>query len=102
MALNENIPADGDGVSTGTKVSQICAAIRALRVALNTGALDDLYESLWEVDGTETQLKTADEIDMQTKKIINAGDPDNDQELATKKYTDDKAEEAIGLALALS
>lgn len=26
---------------------------------------------LWEVDGTETQLKTADEIDMQSKKILN-------------------------------
>ena len=27
---------------------------------------------LWEVDGTETQLITADEIDMQDKDIINA------------------------------
>jgi len=46
---------------------------------------------LWEIDGTETQLKTADEIDMQTKKIINVVDPAADQDAATKKYVDDNA-----------
>ena len=45
---------------------------------------------LWEVDGTETQLITADEIDMQTKKIINVVDPTANQEAATKKYVDDQ------------
>lgn len=44
---------------------------------------------LWEVDGTETQLITADEVDMQTMKIINVVDPGNDQDAATKKYVDD-------------
>ena len=44
---------------------------------------------LWEVDGTETQLKTADEIDMQSKKILNVTDPTLDQDAATKKYVDD-------------
>jgi len=39
---------------------------------------------LWEVDGTETQLKTADEIDMRSKKIINLTDPTGNQEAATK------------------
>lgn len=42
MALNELIPIDGDGVSTGTLVSQICAAIRTLRASLNAGELDRL------------------------------------------------------------
>jgi len=46
---------------------------------------------LWEIDGTETQLKTADEIDMRSKKIINLTDPDSDQDGATKKYVDDNA-----------
>jgi len=46
---------------------------------------------LWEVDGTETQLKTADEIDMQTKKILNVVDPTANQEAATKKYVDDNS-----------
>jgi len=48
-------------------------------------------QSLWQVDGTETQLKTADEIDMQSKKIINLLDPTADQDAASKKYVDDTA-----------
>ncbi|KKK72110.1 hypothetical protein LCGC14_2907170, partial [marine sediment metagenome] len=52
-------------------------------------ALLNVQTVLWEVDGTETQLKTADEIDMQTKKIINVVDPTANQEAATKKYVDD-------------
>lgn len=43
MALDEAVPIDGDGISTGTKVDEICAAIRALRIALNAGGLDSLY-----------------------------------------------------------
>lgn len=44
---------------------------------------------LWEVDGAETQLITADEIDMQSKKILNVTNPTADQDAATKKYHDD-------------
>jgi len=54
--------------------------------------------SLWEVDGTETQLKTADEIDMQTKKIINVVDPTANQEAATKKYVDDAIDNDVAHA----
>lgn len=43
---------------------------------------------LWEVDGTETQLVTADEIDMQSKKIINLTDPASAQDAATKASVD--------------
>ena len=55
----------------------------------NKKYVDD--ENLWEVDGTEHQLKTADEIDMQSKKIINVTDCTGDQDVATKKYVDDNA-----------
>jgi len=68
MALNENIPIDGDGVSTCTKVDKICAAIRALRVALNAGGIDDRY--LY-------------------RENVGAFTPDGDYEPATKKYVDD-------------
>lgn len=40
--LDPTTPIDGDGVSTGTKVDQICAAIRTLRASLNAGKLDRL------------------------------------------------------------
>lgn len=59
----------------------------ATRISIR--ALTQPSTTLWEVDGTETQLKTADEIDMQTKKIINMVDPTANQEAATKKYVDD-------------
>lgn len=51
--------------------------------------LASLSDALWEIDGTETQLVTADEIDMQSKKIINLLDPISNQHAATKKYVDD-------------
>jgi len=50
---------------------------------------DNENTGLWEIDGNETQLKTADEIDMQSKKIINLTDPTANQDAATKKYVDD-------------
>jgi len=41
---------------------------------------------LWIVDGTETQLKTADELDMQTKRITAMGDPTTAQDAVTRDY----------------
>jgi hypothetical protein len=54
-------------------------------------ALAFASDVLWEIDGTETQLKTADEIDMRSKKIINVTDPAANQDAATKKYVDDSS-----------
>lgn len=59
------------------------------------GSLTDSYDDAnaivqWEVDGTETQLVTADEVDMQSKKIINVTDPTAAQDASTKTYTDTK------------
>jgi len=48
-----------------------------------------ITRELWEIDGSETQLKIADEIDMQSKKIINVTDPTANQDASTKKYVDD-------------
>lgn len=49
---------------------------------------NDDYSTRWEIDGTETQLDQADEIDMQSKKIINLTDPTDNQDAATKAYAD--------------
>jgi len=53
-------------------------------------------QSLWEVDGSEHQLVTADAIDMQTNKIINVTDPTSNQDAATKKYVDDNTTAETG------
>ena len=55
--------------------------------------------SMWEVDGTETQLITADELDMQSKKIINVTDCTANQDAATKKYVDTFANTAATVYL---
>lgn len=52
------------------------------------GNIETIIEGLWEVDGTETQLITADELDMQSKKIINLTDPSAAQHAATKASQD--------------
>ena len=51
---------------------------------------DNEVASMWEVDGSETQLKVADEIDMQAKRILNVTDPILSQDAATMKYVDDE------------
>jgi hypothetical protein len=45
---------------------------------------------LWEVDGTETQLKTADEIDMQFKKLVNLAHPVGPRDAADREYVDEQ------------
>ena len=40
MALDETLPIDGDGVTTGVQVDELAAAIRTLRTSLNTSELD--------------------------------------------------------------
>ena len=75
--------ADGGGIITGTEVE---TALQENRTAidLNTSKVT----SKWQVDGSETQLIIADEIDMQTFKIINVVDPTNAQDATTKEYVD--------------
>ena len=59
--------------------------LRAIDISVGGGA------QLWEVDGSETQLKNANPIDMQVEKIINVVDPTANQDAATKKYVDDNS-----------
>ena len=76
VILNSTHRNDDSGADHSTLVSA---------VSLNTAKIT----SKWEVDGTETQLIIADEMDMQSKKIINLTDPTANQDAATKKYVDD-------------
>ncbi len=43
MALDTSVPIDGDGVTTGVRVSELADSIRDLRTDLNAGGLDTLY-----------------------------------------------------------
>lgn len=61
-------------------------------------SLAAITEGLWEVDGSEHQLITADEIDMQSKNIINVLDPTANQHAATKKYHDDNESDTLPLS----
>ena len=60
----------------------------------NQTLADSLYSndtSMWEINGAETQLKTADKIDMQNEKIINVYDTENPMvpsDAATEAYVD--------------
>jgi len=84
---------NGDDTTTGN-ITSIAPTVD-LHLATKKYVDDNAGVSLWEVDGTETQLKIADEIDMQTKKIINVVDPTANQEVATKKYVDDNEVESL-------
>lgn len=85
---------DTDGTLAANSDSKV-ATQKATKTYADTKAT--VASVLWEVDGTETQLKTADEIDMQTKKIINTLDPTADQDVATKKYHDDNLPSATNV-----
>lgn len=86
---------DLDDLDAGGKITSVTDPDVNQDAATKKYVDDNAGVSLWEVDGSETQLKTADEIDMRSKKIINVTDPANDQDAATKKYVDDN--ETTGL-----
>lgn len=52
--------------------------------------------SIWEVVGNETQLITANDIDIQTKEVINAADPTTAQGLVTRNYLHNQGLELTG------
>ena len=82
--LNEELRQTGKDIEGN--VSDI--STNATDIDTNTAAIAAITEGLWEVDGTEHQLITADEVDMQSKKIINVTDPVAAQDAATKAYVD--------------
>lgn len=75
--------------------------IKVAEPTLETHAATKLYvdansaANFWELDGSELQLSTARNIDMQTKKLINVIDPTSNQDSATKKYVDDNIGGAV-------
>lgn len=82
MSLDETIPEDGDGSTSGTKISELAGAIRALRATLNDGELNDL--------GAD------DDIDFHNSKGINLADPTADQDAETKKHVADNYISKVG------
>lgn len=71
------------------EIKQVFSDLFKVLQGAHEDSFDDANQSArWEVDGTETQLVTADEVDMQSKKIINVTDPASAQDAATKAYAD--------------
>jgi hypothetical protein len=63
----------------------------------NIERIENDYDlSPWEIDGTETQLKQADAIDLRSQKIINLATCTADADAAPKAYVDDTAGVAAG------
>lgn len=77
---------------TDTEIKGVFSDLfRSLKIAFLKSYDDTNQSAQWEVDGTETQLRTADAIDMQSNKIINVTDPTAAQDAATKAYADSVA-----------
>lgn len=99
MAQEKHSPFEATGESSmGThKLTNVVDPTSDQDAATKKYVDDNENTGLWEIDGTETQLKTADEIDMQSKKILNLTDPTADQHAATKKYVDDEIDGISGV-----
>lgn len=59
MALDDTVPADGDGITTGVKVSELAGHIRDLKTDLNNGKLPIIGDA--DGDTYITVEETADE-----------------------------------------
>ena len=78
----------GDNITLGGNII-VGGTVDGIDIGTDVAANTAKAAGLWEVDGTEHQLITADEIDMQNKKILNLTTPTNVLEGANKTYVDE-------------